>query len=584
VFAELRAMRERTEAIKAELRARRERALAEVAACDQALAELGSVGELAVAALAPTEPVTTAETPRARAIAGRPAAAAEAKPPESKGVRRGDPVAAELTALLPWIGAIDGRKRKSVEMRASGMSPQVIGDKLGITNKDVMNDVMRGRSALREARAKGKPGETPASDDEGEPAAVAAAFADLHPAAPRIARDLLNRRPPKEVKGPRVDWELLGADGVGYVAPANDGPTTAVIEPSPARNGDEVPVNDPTGWDRSDPDADFTDVPPPPEADAALVHLWSPESGGTPACTLRFQAGLQLVTGRADVTCQACFAIADAPQSPGADQRPPDWVLGWLAPEIRRAYEGVALEGLSFQTMAWTEDVTPNVISGRVNGARQKVKRLLRWEAERAAEGNPITDQDREPPPAYRNAPDPLLAILRQPEAPEPQLPDETPATPAVERVRAKLTVIDGRIRSKTISAARLSRSERVAGAELDYPADVQRPRTRGDCADMPRPCPFVSCSHHLYLEVNPESGALKLNFPHLEVDQLAETCSLDVADRGGITLEETGAILNITRERVRQLEVRGLDAMRDGHFENAPDRMGSPLSQAIGD
>ena len=63
----------------------------------------------------------------------------------------------------------------------------------------------------------------------------------------------------------------------------------------------------------------------------------------------------------------------------------------------------------------------------------------------------------------------------------------------------------------------------------------------------MPRPCPFVSCSHHLYLDVNPETGAIKLNFPHLEVWEMAETCSLDVADRGGITLEEVGAILNLT-------------------------------------
>jgi len=43
----------------------------------------------------------------------------------------------------------------------------------------------------------------------------------------------------------------------------------------------------------------------------------------------------------------------------------------------------------------------------------------------------------------------------------------------------------------------------------------------------------------------------------------MAETCSLDVADRGGITLEEVGAILNLTRERIRQVEVRGLYKIR---------------------
>src|SRR5258707_13829037 len=86
----------------------------------------------------------------------------------------------------------------------------------------------------------------------------------------------------------------------------------------------------------------------------------------------------------------------------------------------------------------------------------------------------------------------------------------------------------------------------------------------RESCKSMPRPCPFVSCSHHLYLDVNPETGAIKLNFPHLEVWEMAETCSLDVADRGGITLEEEGAILNLTRERIRQVEVRGLAKIKD--------------------
>ena len=44
----------------------------------------------------------------------------------------------------------------------------------------------------------------------------------------------------------------------------------------------------------------------------------------------------------------------------------------------------------------------------------------------------------------------------------------------------------------------------------------------------------------------------------------MAETCALDVADRGGITLEEVGAILNLTRERIRQVEVRGLGKLRE--------------------
>jgi DNA-directed RNA polymerase sigma subunit (sigma70/sigma32) len=43
----------------------------------------------------------------------------------------------------------------------------------------------------------------------------------------------------------------------------------------------------------------------------------------------------------------------------------------------------------------------------------------------------------------------------------------------------------------------------------------------------------------------------------------MGETCALDVADRGGITLEEVGAIMNLTRERIRQVETRGLLKLR---------------------
>lgn len=100
------------------------------------------------------------------------------------------------------------------------------------------------------------------------------------------------------------------------------------------------------------------------------------------------------------------------------------------------------------------------------------------------------------------------------------------------------------------------------------HSADVRRrgrvlPLTRAECEDGERPCPFVSCKHHLYLDVNPETGSIKLNFPHLEPWEMAESCSLDVAERGGITLEEVGAIVNLTRERVRQVEVRATTKLR---------------------
>jgi hypothetical protein len=90
---------------------------------------------------------------------------------------------------------------------------------------------------------------------------------------------------------------------------------------------------------------------------------------------------------------------------------------------------------------------------------------------------------------------------------------------------------------------------------DVEYPTDIERPVTRGDCEQEEGPCPWVSCEYHLYLDVI-NDGTLKLNFPDREVWELEETCALSVADKGGATLEEVGLHLNITRERVRQMEV----------------------------
>lgn len=115
-------------------------------------------------------------------------------------------------------------------------------------------------------------------------------------------------------------------------------------------------------------------------------------------------------------------------------------------------------------------------------------------------------------------------------------------------------------VRARTISVKRMTKRELELGRLL-YPdvEGIARPRNREECSGGERPCPFVSCKHHLFLDVSSRTGAIKLNFPDLEVWEMGETCALDVADRGGTTLEEVGAIMNLTRERIRQVEVRAL-------------------------
>jgi len=99
------------------------------------------------------------------------------------------------------------------------------------------------------------------------------------------------------------------------------------------------------------------------------------------------------------------------------------------------------------------------------------------------------------------------------------------------------------------------------------------RPRTRNECPAS-RPCPWVGCRYHLYLDVNSKTGSIKLNFPELEPWELVETCVLDLAERDvpdngrigedrHLTLDEVAVIMNLTRERVRQVEASALARMR---------------------
>ena len=119
------------------------------------------------------------------------------------------------------------------------------------------------------------------------------------------------------------------------------------------------------------------------------------------------------------------------------------------------------------------------------------------------------------------------------------------------------------RPRGTTIAMKRLSLAELQRGAALYPPVELERPRTRADCGAEARPCPWVACKHHLYLDINPDTGSIKINFPDREPWELEHTCALDVAEGGGRTLDEIGEITNLTRERIRQVEIRGLWKLR---------------------
>jgi hypothetical protein len=127
--------------------------------------------------------------------------------------------------------------------------------------------------------------------------------------------------------------------------------------------------------------------------------------------------------------------------------------------------------------------------------------------------------------PGETGAPE-LLTVGATALAPEEQITREQ------RRSRRKRAV-----RARTISVKRMTKRELEIGRLL-YPDDAYwKPKHRNECVDGPRPCPFVSCKHHLFVDVSPRTGAIKLNFPDLEVWDMGESCALDVADRGGTTM-----------------------------------------------
>jgi len=143
--------------------------------------------------------------------------------------------------------------------------------------------------------------------------------------------------------------------------------------------------------------------------------------------------------------------------------------------------------------------------------------------------------------------------------------------------------------RPKSLKARELTQeSKREAAPLFDWSVREEvapRPKTRGDCApcemcevynylgdEAPvfdilacghrprevanhcRPCPWVGCRQNLYLDVK-EDGHLRYNHPGKELEELAETCALDVADRGEQSREAVGDLCNMTGQRITSIE-----------------------------
>ena len=115
---------------------------------------------------------------------------------------------------------------------------------------------------------------------------------------------------------------------------------------------------------------------------------------------------------------------------------------------------------------------------------------------------------------------------------------------------------------ARVVQVSRIPKEQLRIGLLLYPERVVGRPRTRADCEDGQRPCPYAGCRYHLGFEVR-ASGSLVEVFGDTEVWDMSHTCALDEA-KVPRTLDEIGAMLGMTRERIRQIEEEALAKLRE--------------------
>ena len=132
--------------------------------------------------------------------------------------------------------------------------------------------------------------------------------------------------------------------------------------------------------------------------------------------------------------------------------------------------------------------------------------------------------------------------------------------------------------RPRSILASRLSlkaRAELEAGRVM-FPEDTAslRPKTRAECVGGPRPCPFVSCKCHLYLD---EVGVIMITPTSERVRQL-EMSAMEKLKESASSLKQHVADGSAGRRHLPVLNNEGPDDDDDTDEEDDEIDWGPPI------
>lgn len=84
----------------------------------------------------------------------------------------------------------------------------------------------------------------------------------------------------------------------------------------------------------------------------------------------------------------------------------------------------------------------------------------------------------------------------------------------------------------------------------------LPRPKTRADCASVPRPCPYAGCRYNLALDVLKNGSIQWTRGEDWDAPgQPLTSCALDAVASGPVATSEMSEILNLDIKTLRHIE-----------------------------